>query len=656
MRISEHLTAVEALPQFWHVMRGMSNLTQSEYEVSFQKLIKELKKVSKIELKLTAVHFPRNGGFDTLGKALQRCAYPRLKVLEITGNPINLDGVEELARAIRMGNLSKLQVISLTNCNISYGGAEVITEALQIASFAHLETFRIDENPIGSRGLLALARLLTSGGLRSVKALAFSFQGPYEYPHSRFAEEISMDAVETIGSALQSNHLSLLEDLTLRHIEQKGILVHLIHVMESSKPVYKLRSLTLADSNIGEPEAKALASAFNSSNFSSSLHSLSLGENKWVGDDGLAIKAIIQGFKSPYLSGLQTLKMETSSSKVDQSIDDKDLAEICELLEMGYLPALQTLHAKHVSNYHMARLSSPAVIRAYQNNPFLVTEVIMDWPSEDLKATADKLRSYNQKLGLKRHHPTEPEVEQVGVTDRLTITAKLGRRLKWSHHHAEPEVGKVHLNVLLCGESGVGRSTLRRTLCSSQWEALKQKWKDSSTHAVYKIVEKEFVLRVQEIGLPEILPADAPLTVFVVVCSANYREEAQENKTQAKQELLYWLNQIDSTRAERSQKGKRHVMVVLNSFGGAHSCHSEIDWTSFISLYSGMFEDSLNICPTPCILSALSRTEVMRFKENLIDFARSGTWKQSDEENAAPSALSLGTLIPEEELRNLEAG
>ncbi|BBN12685.1 hypothetical protein MPTK1_5g22070 [Marchantia polymorpha subsp. ruderalis] len=616
--LSDHFRAVEALPDFWHIMRSMFNLTDPEYEKCEARLLKELKQVNRIELTIPSVKFPSRGGFGTLGHALQQGCFPRLKALQISDNALSVDEVKELARAIKLGNLSNLRTFSLTKCSINAAGAEVLAEAMERGKLARLQTLEMDGNPIGHRGLMALATLLESGRLPALKSLAVSFLGETQ-PHSRVPEPISTDAADVFGRALQSEQMAGLKDLTLRHIVKKELMAAVSRALELGKNA-KLRSFTLSDCDLGEAEAKVVAGVFLSPNFSS-LVSLNLGDNNWVGDDGRAVRALIQGFKSPHLRTLQVLNMQSMPSR---SIEDEHLAEIAALLEVGHLPGLKTLHARNVSHYILAVLSPPAMIRAYQNNPFLVAEVIMDWPSQAMQATAEGLRKSNQKLG---------------------------KRLKWLR--IEPQVCRSHVKVFLCGHARVGKTTLRRALCRTQWEALRTSQSDwrnegpAKDDEVSQIVQKKHVLRLWDPELPQIPLADGPPTIFIIVCSANYYGSALENKSQAKQQLLHWMNYISSTSVEGHHEGRRHVIVVLNSFEGDHSCHSEPDWTSFITLYSEIYEDTLRICHTPFILNALSRKEVMRFKKKLLDFARFRTWNWTSQANKldkVPSRESLATL------------
>ncbi|BFI31691.1 hypothetical protein MPTK2_3g24120 [Marchantia polymorpha subsp. ruderalis] len=569
---------------------------ESAKEVEHQ-ILENLELVTELDLGKSE---PGADGVVALVKALQTRAFPRLEIMDLSFNPIGDKGVTELSKAIVKGNLSNLRVLEIRNVHMGPAGGRALAKALESGGLSCLHTLRLDSNDIQDLGLVALAEALESGHVPSLRLLGvgqsdlLKLMGGGEDA----LEGFHIAGAEALGKALQSGELAQLEALHLDGMDgQEGVMA-VMSGLEAGR-VGAFRSLHLSSYDVGVEGVRAIASVLTSQRFSS-LASLSLPFGISLRDDSLL--ALSEAFKSESMNKLQTLEFS------NVSMTEQGLLEMAALLEAGHLPSLQKLICTGARN---TPASAQALVRAYMKNPFLVVKILVDWPTEQIRNNAEGLRKRN--------------IRSVGSLKVLKD---------------EPLVAGCHGKVFVCGQPKVGKTSLRKSLCSlTRWEALAASVRkrdttsddigsrmDFSTVSHKKLSLGLWDLRGQaeydllHAGfLSHLAYGNCQTTMFLLVCSANYTGE--ENKRLAKTELDYWMRYISSMSARGVQDCKPLVFVVLNSFQGDHSCHNHGEWTSIISMINTSFLDFFNVHPYPFILSALHRKDVKHLKARLLETA-----------------------------------
>ncbi|KAG6548895.1 hypothetical protein Mapa_009658 [Marchantia paleacea] len=568
----------------------------SAKEVESQ-ILENLELVTELDLGKSE---PGADGVVALVKALQIRAFPRLEIMDLSFNPIGDKGVRELAKAIIKGNLSNLRVLEIRSVHMGPAGGRALAKALESGGLSCLHTLRLDSNDIEDLGLVALAEALESGHVPSLRLLGIGQSDLLKLMGGgdNGLEGFHIAGAQALGKALQSGKLAQFEALHLDGMDGEEGVMAVMSGLEAGR-VGAFKSLHLSSYDVGVEGVRAIAHVLTSQRFSA-LTSLGLPFGICLRDESLRV--LSEAFKSQNMNKLHTLEFS------NVSMTEQGLLEMAALLEAGHLPSLQKLICTGACN---TLASSQALVRAYMKNPFLVVKILVDWPTEQIRNNAEGLRKRN--------------IRSVGSLKVLKD---------------EPLVAGYHGKVFVCGQPKVGKTSLRKSLCSlTRWEALAAsvRKRDSvsddvgSRMDVSIVSHKKLNLGLWDLQgqaeydlihggfLSHLAYGNCQTTMFLLVCSANYTGE--ENKSLAKRELDYWMRYISSMSARGVQDCKPLVFVVLNSFQGDHSCHNHGEWTSIISMINTNFLDFFNVHPYPFILSALHRKDVKHLKTRLLETA-----------------------------------
>lgn len=140
-------------------------LTDDECDVLAQ-LIASGALASLQELHLDDNHFGPAGA-RAIGRAIGRAPLPSLRVLDLCDNPIGDVGICALARAIGRGSLPSLRALHLYGTQMRGRGLAALAASLSEAP--QLEELIMSNNPIGDKGISALAEASRGAALASLR-------------------------------------------------------------------------------------------------------------------------------------------------------------------------------------------------------------------------------------------------------------------------------------------------------------------------------------------------------------------------------------------------------------------------------------------------------------------------------------------------------
>ncbi|KAL3694275.1 hypothetical protein R1sor_007926 [Riccia sorocarpa] len=366
----------------------LENLTLDSKKEDELRIVQELDRATEVHLtryllrmdspsKTALTTFPHPTAlpnFGALSRALQQRPFLRLETIILSDTLIEEKEMLEFSQAIKKGNLGRVFVLKLVNCGLRAPAAKHLADAIESGKLSCLHTLHLESNDIGDVGLYAIAGALAGGHVPALKSLHL---GPK-------TDGFKLEGAEALGLAFTSGHLATLEDLMLqRLVEEKG----LITIMRALETGVRgcLKSLCVWGSTLGVEGARAIASALMS-HFFYSLLSLDLSFNK-MGDEGLI--ALSGAFRSNNLNNLQVLTLNSIG------MGEKGLLEMASLLEEGHLHSLRILSVVGSEN---TNTSANALIRAYRNNTFLVSEIQVKWPTKTMESNVERFMKRNDKL------------------------------------------------------------------------------------------------------------------------------------------------------------------------------------------------------------------------------------------------------------------
>ena len=106
-------------------------------------------------------------GAEALAAALRRGAPPKLRALNLNGNPIGKQGMAALATPLR--KLPALQTLSLANCDIDDEAVATLLANLGKDDFHELYSFSLGRNKITDVGASKLVAALDAGGMPELR-------------------------------------------------------------------------------------------------------------------------------------------------------------------------------------------------------------------------------------------------------------------------------------------------------------------------------------------------------------------------------------------------------------------------------------------------------------------------------------------------------
>ncbi|OAE30076.1 hypothetical protein AXG93_1474s1220 [Marchantia polymorpha subsp. ruderalis] len=531
---------------------------------------------------------------EALGVALQQRPFPGIQHLRLCNGRVGVRALAELGRAIEVGNLGNLRLLDLSGTRLDDDGAREVAGMLASGNLSSLTNLHLLRTDVGDMGLAAIAQALKSGGVSDLKSLSIG-SGKQNLVHQ---------GTDALGKSFRS--MPHLEDLQMQGIVNEQAAICVVDALTSGM-VGRIKSLELSYCGIGYQGAMAIANGLESLNFAS-LECLDVSNNlgMWMGDEGVV--ALSRALKTIFLYNLRKLVLN------NVAMGERGLLELASVLEADDLPGLQELHVQDSGN---TETSARALVKAYQANPFLVAQIFVAWPDPSYKNNAEGFRRQNLKL-----------------VPSLKVLMD------------EPNVPVTRARIFLCGHPRVGKTTLKKSLARPQGrklpkapvcrcvapglEADEHEHEQAFEIELSRLVHRHMFLGVWDLAgqpelhmlhspsLPHLAFAAGEATLFVVVCSANYGPEATERE--AKRELEYWLRYISSNSVKRKTKGdgkRHHVLLVLNSFHGQHSCHSRSSWEHELRRCQREFDEFLDIHHAPFIVDFHNRKDTKSFKHSL---------------------------------------
>ncbi|CAM6101787.1 unnamed protein product [Calypogeia fissa] len=531
-----------------------------------QELVKDFRELSDItEINLVGEDLG-DAIISALGRAMVEVPFPALKSLQLGGNYITEAGIRDIARAIKIGHIPSLESLNLFPQRPSH----------------HRQRFMKREeanwllNRIMDEGVKILALAFASGNASALKVLTLEQNG------------FSTEGAKDLANEIRNGHLPSLEVLNLSYndVGDEGIKMIAKAFVESGS---NLKVLDLETCNISVDGTQALATAFMSRKFSR-LTELYLGNND-------------MGRREPREGSLTP--------------SDQGLMELARVLENGQLPKLQMLDLEH--SVGGSKKVAEAFRNAVRSNKSVVLTLKFNWPS--FSTYENNVRRY---------------------LERNRRIARMLEQLK-----GEEDVQATNGKIFLCGHPKEGKTTLRRSLQKSLpalvtifsrekrfreeprtrgievshivskgeggGEPIKLAIWDLAGQWEYQVLHSAF--------LPDLALADGQATTFVIVCNAKYPSSDTGSKHHGRQVLNYWMRFIASSSLKGEERGKRHVMLVLNCFND-EPCEYLDQWVRYLKELKIVFDDYLEIEDTLFVVDARVARSVSQLKEHLIQHTR----------------------------------
>ncbi|BBM97684.1 hypothetical protein MPTK1_1g07560 [Marchantia polymorpha subsp. ruderalis] len=309
-------------------------------------IIQELERQTCIRISHIA-----DDGLAILGRVLQQHACPNLKSVVIIECRLEKMGIVEFCRALAVGNLSGLEALS------------------------------VQDNRMGDMELIAIAGALGSGKCFTLKRLYLGSD----------RDIFQTEGAQSMAEVLESGHLPLLEDLSVRGVEEEDGMLAIFRALEARK-VAGLKSLDFQGCAIRLGAVSVLARALQFSPHFCGLIKLDLSGCRTMGDD--EVIALSQALRSRNMVHLWCLGL------ANLTMGERGFLEIASLLKAGHLPGLQYLYATDCDN---TETSARALIEAYCENTSLVVDMTVDWPSWTFHNDAHDLMVRNEALLEQQH-------------------------------------------------------------------------------------------------------------------------------------------------------------------------------------------------------------------------------------------------------------